>query len=203
MQRRSTAALPIADLEGTKTALILIDVQGAWVPEVIDEFPAFPGRVMELLAWARENPKLVHIVHIRAEYKAEEANGRSAWIPHFKELNPEKSSEAKPILADFAESKPGEYVFDKPTFDAFLKTDLEKHLVQHGIKQTLLCGLVTSACVQATAHSAFARGFCPVLVEDCCADRTRAKHEAVLSIYGGYMYKLCRVEDCLKFRENG
>ena len=138
---------------------------------------------------------------IRAVY-AEELG--SVWMPYFRELNADKTDAATNVPEDFAAENvvsgvpgPPEVVVEKCTFDGFYKSRLADVLASHSIKQTLICGLVTSACVHATAQSAFAQGFCPVLVEDCCADRTRERHEAVLSLYGGYMYKLVRLESLL------
>ena len=88
---------------------------------------------------------------------------------------------------------PTEIVLDKPTFDAFLNTDLDEQLQAAGIEEVFICGLVTEACVQATAHGSFARGYRTVLVEDCCAGRDLGRHEAVLTLYGGYMYQLATV----------
>ena len=201
LPRRTTASLPIADpfSKTAKAALLVIDVQEEFVPEVEAAFPDFEANLRALLAWGRENR--IHIVHIRAEYREEEQAGKSAWIPHFRELNPEKSFTALPIPAAFAREEDGEPCIAKPTFCGFTHTSLEENLRDNEIKQLLICGLVTSACVQATAHSAFARGFCPILVEDACADRSRERHESCISLYGGYMYKVTTLESLLKYRK--
>ena len=126
--------------------------------------------------------------------------------PHFRALNPDKveepptpeaardpalrrqtweeKSEANPFEA-FAAPRAGEPVVEKHTFDGFAGTELASILRGARIEQTLLCGLVTSACVQATAHGAFAAGFAPAVVADACGDRSRARHEAVFDLYAG------------------
>ena len=83
----------------------------------------------------------------------------------------------------------------KPTFDGFLGTDLHEYLQSRGIKRLLLAGLLTSVCVQATACSAFVRGYRLELVEDCCGDRSMERHQAALLLYGNYMYKVVSSND--------
>merc|ERR1711862_929320 len=63
-----------------------------------------------------------------------------------------------------------EVIVEKSTFDGFLNTTLDSQLKSADIKEVFICGLVTSACVQATAHGAFARGYRTVLLEDCTGD---------------------------------
>ena len=43
----------------------------------------------------------------------------------------------------------------------------------------------------------FEAGYRTLLVEDACGDRGRARHEAALALYGGYMYELITSEDLL------
>jgi Amidases related to nicotinamidase len=58
------------------------------------------------------------------------------------------------------------------------------------IDTVLVCGLITSVCVQHSAFGVFEAGYRTLLVQDACADRGRARHEAALALYGGYMYEL-------------
>jgi maleamate amidohydrolase len=65
-----------------------------------------------------------------------------------------------------------------------------------GIDTVLVCGLITSVCVQHSAFGVFEAGYRPsLLVEDSCGDRGRARHEAALALYGGYMYELISSKD--------
>ena len=59
-----------------------------------------------------------------------------------------------------------------------------------GIETVLVCGLITSVCVQHSAFGIFEAGYRTLLVTDACADRGRARHEAALALYGDYMYEL-------------
>lgn len=42
------------------------------------------------------------------------------------------------------------------------------------------------ACVLFSANSAFTLGFEVYIMSDCCADRSREHHDAVLGVYDGY-----------------
>jgi hypothetical protein len=54
----------------------------------------------------------------------------------------------------------------------------------------LVCGLITSVCVQHSAFGIFEAGFRTILVTDACADRGKPRHDAALALYGDYMYEL-------------
>lgn len=64
-----------------------------------------------------------------------------------------------------------------------------------GIDTVLVCGLITSVCVQHSAFSIFEAGFRTLLVTDACGDRGRARHNAALALYGDYMYELVTAND--------
>jgi len=51
-----------------------------------------------------------------------------------------------------------------------------------------VAGLVTSACILMSTMGAFLRGYHVTVIEDCCGDRTREKHQAIMDIYGGYSF---------------
>jgi nicotinamidase-related amidase len=57
-------------------------------------------------------------------------------------------------------------IIDKPGYSAFEATNLERRLADLGIRAIVICGVVTYACVLATAFSAFDRGFDVVLATD-------------------------------------
>ena len=52
--------------------------------------------------------------------------------------------------------------------------------------------------MQQTAFSVFEAGFKVVVVEDACADRGRARHDAALGLYVGYMYSVEKCENLQK-----
>ena len=186
------------DPRGKRTAVLMIDIQrNFWSDNegIREKFPHFPASVSKLLELCRkEGSEVPLVIHIKAEYSEEKG---SAWIPYFYDVvhensamkntsqNQEFEDFSRPVNSDRG---PREIAIEKPCFDGFLQTNLEEELAAAGIQQVYACGLITSACVQHTVHGAFARGYCPVLFEDCCGDRSVEIHDAALGLYGGYMY---------------
>lgn len=176
-----------------KTALLVVDVQREyWSSEngtaVRTSFPQFEERMARLLKWARSPSSGVSkVVHILAHYD----NDRTPFADTYKIFHPEKTFYVpNPQCEPFAAPKDGELVVEKTTFDAFYCTNLADMLRRNRIETVLIGGLITSVCVQFTAHGAFARGFFPILVEDACADRSQETHDGAIRIYGDYIYRL-------------
>jgi nicotinamidase-related amidase len=78
------------------------------------------------------------------------------WTASGKRLLP--GSWGAEVIADL-EPEDGEIVVDKTGYSAFDDTTLERDLRARGITTLILSGVVTYACVLATAFSAFDRGF--------------------------------------------
>jgi ureidoacrylate peracid hydrolase len=89
-------------------------------------------------------------------------------------------------------------VIYKHTYDAFWSTDIHAHLQKHGIKRLFFSGCLTKACVMFTANSAFSHGYDVYILDDCCADRSKADHDAVLQAYNGYHIKVINSSDIAK-----
>jgi hypothetical protein len=91
---------------------------------------------------------------------------------------------------DFATPRGGEVIIPKSSWSSTSDTALKQVLRSNGIDTVLVCGLITSVCVQHSAFGVFEAGYRTLLVTDACADRGRARHEAALALYGEYMYEL-------------
>jgi nicotinamidase-related amidase len=63
----------------------------------------------------------------------------------------------------------GEPVVQKAQPNAFLDTTLEQELRSRGIDQLVVCGMMTSMCVDATVRAAVDLGFQATVVHDACA----------------------------------
>ena len=75
---------------------------------------------------------------------------------------------------------PGEAVVSKHAHDAFYGTPLSFVLRKMACETVVLSGVTTRGCVEATARSAFARGFAVVVVREAVADPCPEMHEAAL-----------------------
>ena len=181
-----------------KAVLLLIDVQPEWYSQsqVCKVFPHLAANTTALLATCRASG--TEVIHIRARYDDDCATGLpgghdwAKWRDSFRALSPEKACtiDGTTSVEPFAAEQPGERLFLKPEWDAFNGTLLAEYLAQQQVTKVLVAGLVTSACVQHTAHGAFARGYEVELVQDCCGDRTVEQHQGALRLYGGYMYRV-------------
>lgn len=85
------------------------------------------------------------------------------WIPKGRRLQPGSWGVA---VVDALAPLPDDIVIDKPAYSAFEATDLEARLRQRGVTTLIICGVVTYACVLATAFAAFDKGFDIVLAKD-------------------------------------
>jgi biuret amidohydrolase len=74
----------------------------------------------------------------------------------------------------------GEIVIDKPGKGAFYHTDLDLLLGNHGIETLLVCGVTTEVCVHTTVREANDRGYCCIVLADCCASYFPEFHETGL-----------------------
>ena len=95
------------------------------------------------------------------------------WSENLKEDDPQSG-----ITKDFDIAN-GEVII-KHQYDAFLSTDLESKLKKKGVKQVVICGVLTNLCCESTARSAFMRGFEVYFITDGTATYTKDMHDATL-----------------------
>lgn len=69
------------------------------------------------------------------------------------------------------EPRVGEPVITKYFPNSFRETALLEQLKSAGVKQLLICGMMTSMCVDATVRAAFDLGFECAVASDACATR--------------------------------
>jgi nicotinamidase-related amidase len=96
---------------------------------------------------------LIHIQHVWNEPNA----------PFFR-----PGTEGVEIHPDVAPAG-GELVIRKGAPNAFLRTPLEAELRSRGAQELVICGMMTSMCVDATVRAASDLGFTVTLVHDACA----------------------------------
>ena len=77
---------------------------------------------------------------------------------------------------------PGELVIDKPGKNSFYATDLHAILRKRAIRKLLITGVTTDVCCSATVIAANDRGFDAIVLADCVASYSPARHQAALDI---------------------
>ena len=162
-------------------------------PTVRRDFPQFPSKISSLIQNCR-NQNTKRTIWVRADYSYE----HSPWLHQFARLH---EGRIPPIVRPssewegFATPEDGEMVTTKTSWSSTSGgTGLLDTLKRDGIDTVLVCGLITSVCVQHSAFGVFEAGYRTILVTDACADRGRERHEAALALYGDYMYELRSVK---------
>ena len=74
----------------------------------------------------------------------------------------------------------GAVIVQKTQYDAFFQTALEDLLLERGVSQVIICGVMTHLCCETTARSAFVRGFEVFFCIDGTATYTEELHRASL-----------------------
>jgi nicotinamidase-related amidase len=162
------------------------------------DFPDFPSNLASTIETCRQcNAK---IIWVRADYR----HSHSPWLVQFErihkgEMPPAPRLPCDPTFAecqweDFATPQGPDMLITKTSWSSTTNTALTDLLRCAGIDTVLVCGLITSVCVQHSAFGIFEAGYRTLLVTDACADRGRARHEAALALYGDYMYELVTSE---------
>lgn len=127
------------------TALVVIDVQTG-VVAAAHERDAVVGRIADLVDRARA------------------AGTPVVWVQHSDD-ELERGSDAWQIVEELSPAD-GEPVVAKQHCDSFEGTVFADVLAAGGIGKLIVSGAQTDACVRATIHGAFARGYDTVLVSD-------------------------------------
>jgi nicotinamidase-related amidase len=194
---------PRIPLHAGNTALLIVDVQPEYwsnAPAVRKDFPQFEENLARTIQICRE--RKAKIIWVRADYRYH----HSPWLAQFERLNGGKRPDTRGELPcnpddeefsweEFATPEGGEAIIAKASWSSTSNTALMDILRVSGVDTVLVCGLITSVCVQHSAFGVFEAGYRTLLVEDACGDRGRARHEAALALYGGYMYELITSKD--------
>ena len=127
------------------TALLVVDVQNDVVANAHDRDEAI-ANINTLVGKARaEDVPVIWVQHSSDELP----EGSDSWqyVPELQRLDSEP-------------------VVHKRYGDSFEDTTLESELAQRGVGQVVVTGAQTDACIRATLHGAFVRGYDTVLVSD-------------------------------------
>jgi len=92
-------------------------------------------------------------------------------------------------------------VLPKRRFSAFFKTDLDMTLRVLGMDTIVVTGITTEVCVLMTALDGLCHDFSAIILEDCCASRSREFHQGCLALYRDFalhpLLKIMTLEEFL------
>jgi len=163
-------------IEGDRAALLVVDMQRHFCDKSSSFF--VPGsdelgiRLKALVdVFGKNKRPIIFTRHIDSD---EEGNLMLRWWS-------EKIKEEDPAseIIDVLEASRGTTVI-KHQYDGFLNTELEEILRKKGVRQVVICGVLTNLCCETTARSAFMRGFEVYFVKDGTATFNEEMHEAAL-----------------------
>ena len=138
-------------------ALVIVDIQKDYFPgganplHEPEQAVAAARRVLDRFRSTGES-----VVHIQHVWDAPDA------------LFMRPGTEGVEIHADVA-PLPGETVIQKDAPNAFLRKPLERELRERDIDALVVCGMMTSMCVDATVRAAADLGFTVTVIHDACA----------------------------------
>jgi ureidoacrylate peracid hydrolase len=193
IERRGTAH-PFADLNPTKTALVVIDMQHAFMNDAVGHAVCPAARdivpaINRLAGAVREAGGGVFWVRMTHDESC-----LNEWSVAFEIATPE--ARAKRIAALTAGSlghslwpeldvKPQDEIVDKYRFSGFLPgtSDLAARLRARGFDTVLITGTVTNVCCESSARDAMMLNFRTIMVSDGNAALTQHEHDAALTAF--------------------
>lgn len=191
MIARRGRADPFDRLVGPRTALVVVDMQNAFMlPGMVVEIPVareIVPNVNRLAHALRQSGGIV--VWLKMTLDGEEKNW-SVYFEHFTHPDHRADEVRSMTRGDFGhelyselEVKPGDLIVEKRRFSAFIQgsSDLDAMLRARGIDTVLVTGAVTNVCCEATARDAMMLNYKTVMVSDANAARNDDDHNASLS----------------------
>jgi nicotinamidase-related amidase len=184
-QRPSTSGTDFFEIDPRRCALIIIDMQNAFVaegapletPGARDMIP----RLEQLIRLARQ--ARIPIVWTQSDHRPPYGGLMLRKFPMIARQrvlwHDDMTYEMYPGMVQPQEG-PLEHRIVKHKFDAFFETDLDAILRFHAADTVIITGTATNACCESTARSAFMRDYKVVFLSDANATFDREMHEATL-----------------------
>ena len=180
------------------TALLLVDMQRAWLDPQFDPHLTEPGgeyfrsrvrtqvvpnqqRLLNGFRAAQQN-----VLHTVIESLT--ADGRDRSLDHkLSNLNVPKGSPQAQIITELTPAE-NEIYLPKTSSGVFNSTNIDYVLRNLATRHLIIAGIVTDQCVDMAVRDAADRGYLVTLVEDACATHTAERHDACLNAIKGYCW---------------
>lgn len=138
-------------------ALVIVDIQNDYFPggahPLVDPEAAAANAQQLLEAFRAGGEPLIHVQHVW------DAPDAAFMRPGTKGIE----------IHDSVAPASGETVIQKVNPNSFLDTPLEDELRARGVDHVVVCGMMTSMCVDATVRAAVDLGFEATVAHDACA----------------------------------
>ncbi|WP_413990771.1 isochorismatase family cysteine hydrolase [Labrys okinawensis] len=192
----------LVKVEPANSAILFIDVQNFCVRRDGGEFKDTPQseidtkyayyfdrlssvavpNMQRLLAKFRESG--IEVLHTTIESLTLDGRDRSLDYKITGFNVPKGSWDGKVI--DELEPLEDEIVFPKSSSSVFVSTHIDYVLRNLGVRQLVICGLLTDQCVESAVRDACDLGYLVTLVPDACASYTRDREQFSLNAIKGY-----------------
>ena len=208
--------LPDIALDPAKTALLVIDLQVAYLPDTAPPH-ATPADLDEWRRWTPFRERMHRTVlpntqRLLTRFRAAQRDVIFARIACLTQDGRDRSlSQARPGFNNLllphtaAESQilpqvaplPHEIVLTKTTDSALTGTNLRLLLSNLGIRNVVVCGIFTDQCVAGTVRSLADESFNVIVVDDACAAATDELHRAELTIINNIYCQVLTTDETL------
>jgi len=196
-------------LRGAATALLVIDMQNAFVddasPLAVPTAAGIVPNINQLAAAFRQ--AAAGVFWIRSTFTA---SGRSSWPLYFQHVAPAPTGAAlRELFAPGAaahefwpalERAVDDVVIDKDRFSALSPgaSCLEATLAERRIDSLVITGTLTNVCCESTMRDAMMRDYRCVLVSDANAAQSDSEHLAALENAARYFGDVAGTDDVLE-----
>lgn len=195
LPHHSPRDLPFSD---GHTALLLVDMQRAWLDPELDphlqgpqaeyflsriQATVIPNQQRLLKAMREANQNVLHTI-----IESLTADGRDRSLDHkLSDMHLPKGSHAAGIIDELATNE-NEIILPKTSSGVFNSTNIDYVLRNLETRHLIIAGIVTDQCVDMSVRDAADRGYLVTLVEDACATYTPTRHQACLEAIKGYCW---------------
>ena len=199
------------DLDPAETALLVIDVQNAYLAEASDRLECerwapFMQRmhglvipnIQRLIKNCRDKSMNVMFARIACQTPDGRDRSLSQRKPGFNNLLLPKDEHASQIIDELA-PRPEEIVVLKTTDSALTGTNLRLILDNIGIRHVICVGIFTDQCVSSTVRSLADDSFDVLVCHDACAAATDTLHENELKTINWIYCQVASTEETLGF----
>lgn len=198
-------------LDPKKTALLVIDVQNAYMSESSDSaerarWAPFMARmhkqvipnIQRLIDFSRAKEMNVMFARIACQTPDGRDRSLSQRKPGFNNLLLPKDEWASQII-DALAPKPEEIVVLKTTDSALTGTNLRLMLHNVGIEHVICVGIFTDQCVSSTVRSLADESFDVIVCHDACAAATEELHDNELKTINWIYCQVASTQETLGF----
>jgi isochorismate hydrolase len=174
-----------------QSALLVLDMQRFFLQPTSHAYIPSAGAILRgiqalVSAYSRRSRPVVFTRHLNTE---QNAGMMSRW---WRDIITERSDLSK--VSDALDTDSGT-VLVKSQYDAFYATPLDDVLRQEGVRQLLICGVMTHLCCETTARSAFVRGYEVFFTVDGTATYNQDFHlSSLLNLSHGFATPLLVVD---------